>query len=100
VYGHTKDNSVAALGRVLKNHSDKINSVELLNIWLGLLPIKFDKNEGYIQHEMLVELVKVNPATMLGNNGENLPRIIELYGYILDGKCCNDNVREAIKGSL
>lgn len=61
VYGHTRDNSIAAIGRILKNHSDKVDSMEILNLWLSLLPIKFDKNEGYICHAMLVDLVNVNP---------------------------------------
>lgn len=100
VYGHTKDNSIAAIGRILKNHSDKVDSVALLNLWLSQLPLKFDKNEGYIQHQMLVELVTINPSTILGPNGENLPRIIELYAAILDGKCCNDTVKAAISTSM
>lgn len=96
VYGHTKDNSVAAIGRILKNHSDKIDSAAVLNLWLTQLPLKFDKNEGFIQHQMLVDLVTINPSTMLGANGENLPRVIEIYALILDGKCCNDAVKAAI----
>lgn len=100
VYGHTKDNSIAAIGRILKNHSDKIDSVGVLNLWLTQLPLKYDKNEGYIQHQMLVELVTINPATMLGPNGENLPRVIELYAMILDGNCCNDSVKTAIGTSM
>lgn len=61
VYGHTRDNSIAAIGRILKNHSDKIDSTVVLNLWLSLLPLKFDKNEGFICHAMLVELVNINP---------------------------------------
>lgn len=100
VYGHTKDNSIAAIGRILKNHSDKIDSVGVLNLWLTQLPLKYDKNEGYVQHQMLVELVTINPATMLGPNGENLPRVIELYAMILDGNCSNDSVKTAIGTSM
>lgn len=100
VYGHTKDNSIAAIGRILKNHSDKIDSVGVLNLWLTQLPLKYDKNEGYIQHQMLVELVTINPATMLGPSGENLPRLIELYAMILDGNCSNDAVKTAIGNSM
>jgi len=74
--------------------------VGVLNLWLTQLPLKYDKNEGYIQHQMLVELVTINPATMLGPNGENLPRVIELYAMILDGNCCNDAVKSAIGVSM
>jgi len=49
---------------------------------------------------MLVELVNVNPTTMLGTDGANLPRIIELYALILDGKCTNDEVKTAISCSM
>lgn len=66
MYGHTKDNSIAAIGRILKNHSDKVDSTAVLNLWLSLLPIKFDKKEGYICHAMLVDLVNINPQTILG----------------------------------
>lgn len=100
VYGHTKDNSIAAMGRILKNHSDKIDANTTLTNWLTLLPLKFDKNEGFIQHEMLVDLVTINPTTMLGGNGENLPRVIELYALILDGKCCNETVKNKISQSM
>ena len=51
VYGHTRDNSISAIGKILKNHSDKIdpaNANSVLALWLSLLPLQYDKNEGYI----------------------------------------------------
>jgi hypothetical protein len=70
---------VAALGKVIKYHSDRIDANGALNLWLSLLPIKFDKNEGYIQHEMLADLVMINPQSVIGSEGENMPRVIELF---------------------
>jgi len=48
VYGHAKDNAIAALGKIIKYHSDKIEIKTALDLWLSNLPIKYDKNEGYI----------------------------------------------------
>jgi len=59
---------------------------------LGCLPLNFDKNEGLIQHEMLADLIIINPKSVIGNEGENMPRVIELFALILDGKANNETV--------
>ena len=68
-YGHCRDNSIAALGKIIKAQSESIGA-ELpgaLQTWLNLLPLRHDKPEAIIQHAFLAELVQFNGLLILNN---------------------------------
>lgn len=53
-YGHCRDNGVAALGKIIKAHSNLFDPTPYIAVWIRFLPLKFDKDEGMVQNELLV----------------------------------------------
>ena len=94
VYGHCKDNTISALGKIIKNHHDKINLTEVIQVWLNNLPLKFDKPEAKIQHEFLADILIGNGQLVLGNNGSNIPRIVKIMADVLDTKVCTPEIKK------
>ena len=96
VYGHCKDNTISALGKIIKNHHDKINLTEVIQVWLNSLPLKFDKPEAKVQHELLTDILLSNGQLVLGNNGSNIPKIIKIFADVLDTKVCTPEIKNKI----
>eukprot|EP00331_Platyophrya_macrostoma_P022094 CAMPEP_0176443770 /NCGR_PEP_ID=MMETSP0127-20121128/22638_1 /TAXON_ID=938130 /ORGANISM="Platyophrya macrostoma, Strain WH" /LENGTH=1003 /DNA_ID=CAMNT_0017829097 /DNA_START=385 /DNA_END=3396 /DNA_ORIENTATION=+ len=92
-YGFTKDNIVAAIGKIIQSIGMKLDVSELIPKWVDQLPIKYDIVEGKKQHEFMLDIIlKWNAALVLGPNGEKLPKIVTLYVTIIDTKMSNDNI--------
>jgi len=53
-FGHCRDNGVAAIGKIIKAHSNLFDPIPYIAVWIRFLPLKFDKDEGMIQNELLV----------------------------------------------
>ena len=97
-FGHSKDNSIAALGKILKNQGEKLaNPTQVFGVWLESMPLKFDKMESIGQNEFLADLVNANAPLIV----EAAPRAMAILGEILDTKTCSAEIRpkvvEAIK---
>ena len=52
-YGHCRDNAIASIGKVVKVHGGP-GVKPYLDIWLTMLPLRHDKPEAILQHELLV----------------------------------------------
>lgn len=59
MHGHCKDNSVAALGKILKAQAESLGGdlQGALQTWLNLLPLRFDKPEAIFTHSLLTDIV-------------------------------------------
>lgn len=58
-YGHCKDNSVAALGKFIKGHNEAVDITSYIAAWFSFLPLRHDKPEAIIQHELLVIILLI-----------------------------------------
>jgi len=100
-HGYAKDNVVSSLGKIIKYHSDKVNLTEIITLWLDNLPLTWDKPEGILQHEFLVDVILTgNSSLVLGENYSKLPKVIEIFSEIIDTKVCNANIKEKISTVL
>lgn len=72
------DNSVGALGKVIRYQ----NRAELVPVWLGLLPITEDAEEGPHVYGMLMDLLEAGNEALLGPGMQNLPRIINVLLHV------------------
>lgn len=61
-HGHARDNAIASLGKCIKYQ----NCTDLLETWLQVLPLKFDKEEAREQHELLTDLIISNSQCIFG----------------------------------
>lgn len=53
-YGHCKDNAVAAVGKFIKKHNETFDISNYVAAWFSFLPLRHDKPEAILQHELLV----------------------------------------------
>lgn len=56
---------------------------------MSYLPLRYDKPEARINHELLVDLVLEYPDLIIKGDGERIIRLIKIYGNILDTKLSN-----------
>ena len=66
------------------------------------MPLRFDKPEALIQHELLVDIMLHKPECILGNSEETqLPgiiKVLKIYGTILtNAKLYNDSIKGKMK---
>lgn len=45
---------------------------------------------------MLADLIIINPQSVIGNEGQSLARVIELFAFILDSKVNNEVITKKI----
>ena len=87
MYLHSKENAIAAFGKIIKSHGSSFDPKACLAIWLGFLPLKNDKLQAHIQHDFLADIV--NNTLSLLVEGEtpqaatSLLKILQIFGDIL-----------------
>ena len=96
-WGHARDNAISAVGKIIKFQHANIDVSVWIPNWLSYLPLRFDPQEAKAQHELLCEiLVSDNSMLVLGNNNENLPKIIRILAKVYDTKYCTDETNAHI----
>jgi len=98
-YGHCRDNGVAAIGKIIKQHSTVFDSRPAIGFWIHFLPLRHDKEEGMVQNELLVDIMREHPDLILGTNKlEGLQKVLSIYGDITGNKkLYNDTIGIKIK---
>ena len=93
-----RDNAVSALGKVIKYHGiDCENLQELINLWVNNLPITEDHEEGRLNHKFLIEILKNDSGKILGNDFENLHKVIVIVAKIYNTDNSDDEIDKDIK---
>ena len=101
MYGFSRDNAVAALGKIIKNGGAKFNVEMLIPEWINQLPLQYDKPDGRRQHEFLADMILTwNAALVFGPNGERLPKVVKIFGTIIDTKFSNPAIEDKISKIL
>lgn len=71
-WGHARDNSIAALGKILKHYVSSLggDAAQMwLAAWAPCLPLEFDSGEGVPQHQYLMELIGKDQESMITSIG-------------------------------
>lgn len=58
------DNTISAIGKIIKSHGRFIDPRPYLTVWLQSLPLKVDEVEAITQHELLTQII-LNDQTLL-----------------------------------
>ena len=97
-FGSMRDNIVASLGKIIKNQFNNINLQEAVGVWVNNLPLRYDIEEGKVQHELLVDIIlDSNAALVFGENGENLPRTIKVIAEAINLKASSSDFKQKAK---
>lgn len=96
-YFYARDNAVSALGKIIKCQSHNINLKETIQFWLSQLPLKHDKLEAKLQHELLVDIILESDANLIfGEKGENLARVLQIFAEVVETKLASERFREKV----
>ena len=71
-YHHARDNAIASLGKIIKYKQSYINNnpqvaAQLIQYWLGLLPITHDVEEAQANYEYLSDFLVEQPQYIFGS---------------------------------
>ena len=99
-YGHARDNSIAAIGKVVKYQAECIDLATVIEKWVKLLPLKWDKGEAVFAHELLADLLEWKCEVVINNSEENFVKVLQIIADVLHTKLVNEKSVEKFKGFL
>nr|CAD7427512.1 unnamed protein product [Timema monikensis] len=89
------ENAISAITKILKYNSSRLNVQELLPHWLSWLPVWEDMDEAPHVYGYLCDLIEANHPLVLGNNHENLPKLIAIIAEAFARDAINVDHTEA-----
>ena len=100
-YGHSRDNSIAALGKIIIHQGKFIKTLDhWIKTWIDYLPLNYDEGESIPIHELLCNGIMNSAEIFLGKNHSNLFQIVKVLTTIYKTKHSNDKVDELAKTIL
>lgn len=98
-YHHARDNAIASLGKILKFKNTYVQgnpqlTAQLVQYWIGLLPITHDLEEAQSNYEYLSDFLLEQPAFIFesGDPAATATQLAKIYGeafqdkYFAEGK--------------
>ncbi|XP_064455719.1 importin-5-like [Ornithodoros turicata] len=70
------ENAISAVSKILLSCSQEVNAQEVIPRWFSWLPVWEDEEENPHVYGLLCSLLEVNHPALLGENNNNLPRIV------------------------
>jgi importin-5 len=96
-FGYAKDNIVAAVGEIIKHQSGNLPEIgKIVSFWVECLPLKHDKQEARVQHELLVDIILTNASLIFGDSGERMNHVIKIFAETVNTKFSTDDCKEKI----
>ena len=88
-YGFARDNSISAIAKVIKYQSQTIDLPAVVERWIKLLPLKWDKAEAVLSHELLADLLEMRIDLVIAQNKENFLKVLQIIGDVFQTKYVN-----------
>lgn len=85
------ENAISAVAKIIKFCPSCANLDEVVPLWLSWLPIWEDKDEMDTVYGLLCDLLEANSPYVLGPNGGNLPRIVQIVAECFARKALADD---------
>ena len=96
-HGHARDNAISSIGKIIKHQSANIDLNLVVPAFVSVLPIKHDKVEARLTHDLLADLCLSHSTLAFGANYERLGSIVKLFAEILETKLCDAGTVPKIK---
>jgi len=96
------ENAISAVGKIIKNHANKIKVDEVIPFWISQLPLVVDEAEATACHKLLLDLIQSNSMLVMGEGMCRLPHILSIIGRIVDtsSSLAGESTLAAIKALL
>jgi len=96
------ENAISSVGKIIQFQADVIGDKlpNLTDLWVSWLPIEIDVVEARVVHMQLCYFIKHINSAVFGPNGKNLPKVLEIFGKIVDTELVDTEVQNTIKEIL
>jgi len=94
------ENAISAIGKILQYQSTSVDVQSLTNMWLSWLPVTEDKIESRVTYGLLCHFIETSNAYIFGQNFSNLPKILSIFGEILETDLIDETIERRIKSIL
>ena len=100
-WGFCRDNITSALGKLIFYQSSHLSDlVTIINAYITNMPLNFDVKQSKLQHKLFVDCLINSPDYLVGNNKENLPKIIRILGKLYNSPYVSEETNLSIKNIL
>lgn len=86
------DNALSAVCKITQHQAGAVELNKIHPLWLSLLPIRRDKVEALKCHQHLCHLVERKLPTIIGANGELIPKILNVFSQIIGTPMTSDQI--------
>jgi hypothetical protein len=101
VYINPTENAIAAVGKICLFQSTAVRDpAVLINTWLSWLPVTSDKVESKVTYSQLCSLVESSNPHLLGPGYQNVPKILSIFGEILETELVDEEITKRIVNIL
>lgn len=95
--GLARDNSISAISKILKFQHSCIDIQAVIDKWIYLLPLKWDKSEALFTHELLADLLENNPQALINADKNRLLHVLKVIAQLWQTKFVNDKCLEGFR---
>eukprot|EP01119_Soliformovum_irregulare_P006133 TRINITY_DN1791_c0_g1_i1.p1 TRINITY_DN1791_c0_g1~~TRINITY_DN1791_c0_g1_i1.p1 ORF type:complete len:1082 (-),score=281.10 TRINITY_DN1791_c0_g1_i1:40-3285(-) len=99
-FANPTENAIAAVGKILQFQSGVIDASSTFQQWLSWLPVTSDKIESKVTYAQFCQFIESNNPHMLGPNGANLPKIIQVMATVLFTDLIDEDLHKRIVNIL
>jgi hypothetical protein len=99
---HAAENGISAIGKILRNKADAIDTTRVLPAWISFLPVVEDKIESQIVYDNLLFFLETDPfrQTLFGSNLELSKKILAVFAHVVGTDLISDTHKERIRSLL
>ncbi|XP_064614966.1 importin-5-like isoform X2 [Liolophura sinensis] len=76
------ENAISAVTKICKYNRSQVDVDKIIPDWLSWLPVTEDDDEAVHIYNFLCDLIEMNHPMVLGENNQNLPRILSIVGEV------------------
>ena len=86
-YRFARDNTIAALGKVIYCHRDIIDLQKDMEVWLTHLPLCYDREESYEQTTIMITILSRHIDLIIPQDGRSAPlrinKLLKILGDVI-----------------
>lgn len=96
-YWRARVRTIVSLGKLIKQQSQFIPVKDAVQIWIRQLPLAYYVEDAKQQHEMLLDIIELDPKLAFGENGQALPHVIQVFAQLTNSKLISQTFQPKMK---
>jgi hypothetical protein len=91
------ENAISAIGKICVYQAGAVDVSKMLPMWFSWLPVTADNIEAKVTYGQLCSFIEGSNPYIIGQNFQNLPRILSIFAEILDSELVDEALTHRIK---